>query len=91
MSNATPPTVRMTRALGSPAWPRSHRSATAAKKDHLQPFFVVYMVLVAIEYGGLYTELPLLRTLYVATFLRWALLLLMVGKSRSPSRSRPRR
>ena len=80
MSNTTPLTVRMTRALGSPAVAQAAPPATAAKTDQLQPFFVAYMVLVAIEYGGLYTELPLLRTLYVASFLRWALLLLMVRR-----------
>ncbi len=80
MTNAAPLTVRMTRALGSPAVAQAAPPATTAKTDQLQPFFVAYMVLVAIEYGGLYTELPLLRTLYVASFLRWALLLLMVRR-----------
>ena len=68
--------------LAPAPWRSATPPAAATTPDDLEPFFLAYIVLVAIEYGGLYTDLPIIRALHLSTILRWALLLLMVNRVR---------
>jgi putative inorganic carbon (HCO3(-)) transporter len=83
MRATAPPVKSLHRALPPAAEvPRSSWSAGAAHVDGLTLVFIGYLAYVAIEWGGLSRDFPILKTLHVSALLNWAMFGYVVSKAR---------